>query len=410
MRPTRCHRAHGAATRKVNAVEEEKVNAHAAFLQFASGQLLFLGLTLLSQAQGRAIFPGMLRSPPPDTLPETTLKHFLKKNSTVVLAARALAATIFIATSAAAQTPWPTKPVKIVVPFAPGGTTDILARAMAPELSKAFGQPFVVENRAGAGGNIGADVVAKSAPDGYTLLMGTVGTHGINKSLYSKMSYDPQKDFAPITLVAGVPNVMVVNAEKARAAGINNVADFIRAAKAKPGQLNMASSGNGTSIHLAGELFKTMSGTYMTHFPYTGSGPALMAMVGGDMDVMFDNLPSSMQLIKSGKLKALAVTSSVRSAALPDVPTVEQAGGPTLKGFDASSWFGLLAPAGTSPDTVNRIQQEVAKSLNTPAIKEKLLAQGAIPGGNSPQQFTAFINAEHQKWAQVVKASGAKVD
>jgi tripartite-type tricarboxylate transporter receptor subunit TctC len=339
-------------------------------------------------------------------------KPFLSRRSGAFLATALAALTTFMATpSAWAQSAsWPTRPVKIVVPFAPGGTTDILARAMAPELSKAFGQPFVVENRAGAGGNIGADVVAKSTPDGYTLLMGTVGTHGINKSLYSKMAYDPQKDFAPITLVAGVPNVMVVNTEKAKAAGINNVTDFIRAAKAKPGTFNMASSGNGTSIHLAGELFKTMSGTYMTHFPYSGSGPALLALVGGDMDVMFDNLPSSMQLIKSGKLKALAVTSSERSAALPDVPTIEQAGGPALKGYDASSWFGLLAPTGTSPDIVNRIQQEAAKALGTPTMKEKLLAQGAIPGGNTPAQFTAFINAEHKKWAQVVKASGAKVD
>jgi tripartite-type tricarboxylate transporter receptor subunit TctC len=321
-----------------------------------------------------------------------------------------LAALSFGTLPAAAQNSWPTRPVRIVVPFTPGGTTDILARAIAPELSKAFGQSFVVDNRSGAGGNIGADIVAKAAPDGYTLLMGTVGTHGINKALYSKLSYDPQKDFAPITLVAGVPNVMVVNAEKAKAAGINNVADFIRVAKANPGKLNMASSGNGTSIHLAGELFKTMSGTYMTHFPYAGSGPALLGMMGGDMDVMFDNLPSSMPLIKSGRLKALAVTSSKRSAALPDVPTVEEAGGPALKGFDASSWFGLLAPAGTSPEIVKRIQQEVAKALATPAMKEKLLAQGAIPGGDTPQQFTAFINAEHKKWAQVVKASGAKVD
>ncbi|NDP64093.1 tripartite tricarboxylate transporter substrate binding protein [Polaromonas sp.] len=333
-----------------------------------------------------------------------------KPNRRSALACTALIATIFAANPAWSQTPWPARPVKIVVPFAPGGTTDILARAMAPELQKAFGQPFVVENRAGAGGNIGADVVAKSAPDGYTLLMGTVGTHGINKALYSKLAFDPQKDFAPITLVAGVPNVMVVNAEKAKAAGINNVTDFIRAAKANPGKFNMASSGNGTSIHMAGELFKTMSGIHMVHFPYGGSGPALMAMVGGDIDVMFDNLPSSMQLIKSGKLKALAVTSAQRSAALPDVPTVEEAGGPALKGFEASSWFGLLAPAGTPPDIINRIQQEAAKSLGTPAIKEKLLAQGAIPGGNTPEQFTAFINAEHKKWAQVVKTSGAKVD
>ena len=335
---------------------------------------------------------------------------FFKSKRRFALVSYAFIATILIAPSAWGQSAWPTRPVKIIVPFAPGGTTDILARAMAPELQKAFGQSFVVENRAGAGGNIGADAVSKSAPDGYTLLMGTVGTHGINKALYSRLPFDPQKDFAPITLVAGVPNVMVVNADKARAAGINTVADFIRVAKASPGKFNMASSGNGTSIHMAGELFKTMSGTFMTHFPFGGSGPALLSLMGGDMDVMFDNLPSSMQLIKSGKLKALAVTSAQRSAALPDVPTVEEAGGLALKGFEASSWFGLLAPAGTPPDIVNRIQQEAAKSLGSPAIKEKLLAQGAIPGGNTPQQFGAFINAEHVKWAQVVKTSGAKVD
>ena len=224
------------------------------------------------------------------------------------------------------------------------------------------------------------------------------------------MPFDPQKDFAPITLVAGVPNVMVVNSEKASARNIQNVADFIKYAKANPGKLNMGSSGNGTSIHLAGELFKSMSGTYMIHFPFSGSGPALLSLVGGDMDVMFDNLPSSMQLIKAGKLKALAVTSSQRSAALPDVPTVEQAGGPALKGFEASSWFGLLAPAGTPPEIVNRIQQEVAKSLNTAALKEKLLAQGAVPGGTTPQEFAKLIDSEIKKWAEVVKVSGAKVD
>lgn len=333
-----------------------------------------------------------------------------KQNRRAALVLTVYSAIFLIATSAQAQSTWPTRPVKIIVPFAPGGTTDILARAIAPELQKAFGQPFVVENRAGAGGNIGTDAVAKSAPDGYTLLMGTVGTHGINKALYSKLAFDPQKDFAPITLVAGVPNVMVVNAEKAGAARINTVADFVRVAKASPGKFNMASSGNGTSIHMAGELFKTMSGTYMIHFPFSGSGPALLSLVGGDMDVMFDNLPSSMQLIKSGKLKALAVTSAQRSPALPDVPTIEEAGGAALKGFEASSWFGLLAPASTPQDIVNRIQQEAAKSMSTPAIKEKLLAQGAVPGGNTPQQFSAFIDAEHIKWARVVKTSGAKVD
>nr|WP_304750217.1 tripartite tricarboxylate transporter substrate binding protein [Rhodoferax sp.] len=313
-----------------------------------------------------------------------------------------------IAIPALAQTAWPTKPVKIVVPFAPGGTTDILARAVAPELSKAFGQTFIVDNRGGAGGNVGADIVAKSPADGYTLLMGTVGTHGINKSLYSKMLYDPQKDFAPITLVAGVPNVMVMQTEKAKALGINSVSDFIAYAKAHPGQLNMASSGNGTSIHLAGELFKSMTGIFMTHIPYTGSGPAMMGMVSGTVDVMFDNLPSAMPQIKGGKLKAFAVTSSQRSAAMPDLPTIEEAG--KLKGFEASSWFGLLAPAGTPADVVLRLQQETAKALNSPAIKEKLLAQGAIPSGNSPQEFARLIDAEIKKWAPVVKASGARVD
>jgi tripartite-type tricarboxylate transporter receptor subunit TctC len=325
-------------------------------------------------------------------------------------AALALAAGLacLAALPAAAQGAWPTRPVRIVVPFAAGGTTDILARAMAPELSKAFGQQFIVDNRAGAGGNVGAEIVAHSPGDGYTLLMGTVGTHGINRALYAKLPYDPIKDFVPITLVAGVPNVMVMQTEKARSLGINNVADFIKYAKANPGKLNMASSGNGTSIHLAGELFKSMSGTYMVHFPYRGSGPALLDMVGGTMDVMFDNLPSSMPQIKAGKLKALAVTSARRSDALPDVPTIEQAAG--LKGFDASSWFGLLAPAGTPPDIVNRIQQEVAKSLGTAAIKEKLLAQGAIPSGNTPAEFARLIDSEHKKWAKVVKDSGAKVD
>ena len=295
-----------------------------------------------------------------------------------------------------------------MVPFAPGGTTDILARAVAPELAKAFGQPFVVENRGGAGGNIGAEQVAKAPADGYTLLMGTVGTHGINKSLYTKLAYDPQKDFAPITLVAGVPNVMVMNTERARQLGINSVPDFIQYARSQAAGFNMASSGNGTSIHLAGELFKSMTGVSMTHIPYTGSAPALLGLVSGQVDVMFDNLPSAMALIKSGKLKAFAVTSAQRSAAMPELPTLEDAG--QLKGFEASSWFGLLAPAGTPPEVLSRLQQETAKALNSPDIKEKLQAQGAIPSGNTPQQFAALIDAEIKKWAVVVKASGARVD
>ena len=333
-----------------------------------------------------------------------------RRRSVATVAAVTLACTFAVLASAHAQGVWPTKPVRIVVPFAPGGTTDILARALVPDLSRAFGQQFIVDNRAGAGGNVGAEIVARAPGDGYTLLMGTVGTHGINRALYAKLTYDPIKDFAPVTLLAAVPNVMVMNADKAKALGVKNVQDFIRVAKASPGKMNMASSGNGTSIHLAGELFKSMTGTYMLHLPYRGSGPALMDMVAGNADVMFDNLPSSMAQIKAGKLTALAVTSGERSAALPDVPTVEQAGGPALKGYEASSWFGLLAPAGTPPDIVNRIQQEVAKALASPAMKERLLAQGAIPGGNTPAEFTRHIDNEHRKWAGVVKASGAKVD
>ena len=309
-----------------------------------------------------------------------------------------------------AQPAWPTKPVRIVVPFAAGGTTDILARALAPELQKAFGQPFIVDNKPGAGGNNGAAEVAKAAPDGHTLLMGTVGTHAINPSLYSKMPYDHLKDFAPITLVAGVPNVLVMNPANAQRYGVDSVPALVRYAKANPGKLNMASSGNGTSIHLAGELFKSMTGTFMLHLPYGGSGPALIDLMSGNTDLMFDNLPSSLPHIKSGKLKAFAVTSATRSAALPDVPTIEEVGGPMLKGYEASSWFGLLAPAGTRADIVNRVQQETAKALASPALKERLQAQGAIPSGNTPADFTRHIAAETAKWAQVVKAAGAKVD
>ena len=331
----------------------------------------------------------------------------LNRRQVLAAAAAASAATVLPGTSHA-QGAWPNKPVRIVVPFAAGGTTDILARAIAGELSRAFGQQFIVENKPGAGGNVGSDLVAKSAPDGYTLLMGTVGTHAINQALYPKLPFDPVKDFTPITLIAGVPNVLVINPAKAAEAKIENVADFIRYLKANPGKINMASSGNGTSIHLSGELFKVMTGTFMVHFPYRGSGPALLDLIGGTMDVMFDNLPSAMPQIKAGKLKALAVTSAKRSDAMPDLPTIAEAG--PVKGFDASSWFGLLAPAGTPMDIVNKIQQESAKAMQTPALKERLLSQGAIPSGMPPAQFVAFIAAETKKWAPVVKVSGAKVD
>ncbi|MBB2915648.1 Bug family tripartite tricarboxylate transporter substrate binding protein [Cupriavidus alkaliphilus] len=309
---------------------------------------------------------------------------------------------------ALAADPYPAKPIRLVVPFAAGGTTDILARAVAAELGKLPGWNVVVDNKPGAGGNIGADIVAKAAPDGYTLLMGTVGTHGINQSLYGKLPFDPIKDFAPITEVAAVPNVLVLNPAFAQQNKIDSVKDLIAYARANPGKINMASSGNGTSIHLAGELFKTQTRTFMVHFPYKGSGPALTDLAGGTMQVMFDNLPSSMALIKSGKLKALAVTSAKPSPALPGVPTIAQAAG--LPQYEASSWFGMLAPAGTPPEVIQRIHQEVAKALGAPAVRERLQAQGAEPVGNTPEQFAAFIRAETAKWAKVVKDSGAKVD
>lgn len=311
--------------------------------------------------------------------------------------------------SAAHAQSYPTKPITIVVPFAPGGATDILARAVGAELTKSFGQQVIIDNRPGAGGNIGTQIVSRAAPDGYTLLMGTVGTHGINQSLYPKLPYDPIKDFAPVTLVAAVPNVLVLNTAFAEKNKITDVKSFVDHAKANPGKLNMASAGNGTSIHLAGELFKTMTKTFMVHIPYRGSSPAVADLVGGQAELMFDNLPSAMSHIKSGRLVALGVTSSKPSAALPQVPTIASAGGP-LTGYDASSWFGILAPAGTPKEIVTKLQQEISKSLASPAVKEKLIAQGAEPVGNTPEQFQAHIQAETKKWAKVVKDSGAKVD
>jgi tripartite-type tricarboxylate transporter receptor subunit TctC len=321
--------------------------------------------------------------------------------------AAALALGAVLPATAPAQA-YPSKPVRFVVPFPAGGTTDIVARLVGAELQKMWGQPVVIENRGGAGGNIGTEVVAKAAPDGYTLLMGTVGTHAINLPLYTqgggKLSFDPVKDFAPITLVAAVPNVMVVPA----ALPVNSVKEFIDYARARPGKLNIASSGNGTSIHLAGELFKNLTKTYMVHLPYRGSAPAVSDLIAGNTQVMFDNLPSSLPHIKSGRLKALGVTSLARAPALPDVPTIEEAAG--LKGFDATSWFGLLALAGTPREIVSKVHADVAKVLASADMKTRFINQGANPVGNTPEQFAAHINAEITKWTQVVKFSGAKID
>lgn len=337
--------------------------------------------------------------------------HFSKSKRRFTLFAAAISMLGFSQLAFAQGTDFPTKPIKIVVPFAAAGTTDILARAVAAELQKNNGWNVIVENRPGAGGNIGADIVAKAPGDGYTILMGTVGTHGINQALYAKsggLPYDPIKDFAPITLVAPVPNVLVLNPAFAQKNNINSVNDFIKYAKANPGKINVSSSGNGTSIHLSAELFKSLTKTYMLHLPYKGSGPALTDLVAGNVDAMFDNLPSSISFIKSGKLKALAVTSAKRSPAVPDLPTVAEAA--NLPTYEASSWFGLLAPAKTPKPIVNQIRDAVAKSLSSPAVKDKLLALGAEPSGNTPEQFATMIANEHVKWAKVVQVSGAKVD
>ncbi|HEV2976540.1 MAG TPA: tripartite tricarboxylate transporter substrate binding protein [Casimicrobiaceae bacterium] len=315
----------------------------------------------------------------------------------------ALFVLLALSAAAAAAQPYPSKPIRLVVPFPAGGTTDILAREVGQRLSLSLGQPVVIDNRPGAAGNIGSELVAKSAPDGYTLLMATVGTHAINPNLYARIPYDHVKDFAPVVLVAGVPNVLEVTPSLP----VHSVADLIKLAKEKPGQINFASSGSGTSIHLSGELFKTMAGVDMTHVPYKGSAPAITDLIGGQVQVMFDNLPSSLQQIKAGKLRAIAVTSAQRAPALPDIPTIAESG---LPGFEATSWFGIVAPAGTPPTIIARINADVNQWLQSPEAKEKLLAQGAVAAGGSPEQFAAYIHTETEKWARVVKASGAKVD
>lgn len=322
------------------------------------------------------------------------------------LGTAALAAA-FLLPAAPALADYPERDVKIIVPFPAGGTTDIAARIVAAELGKTWKKAVVVDNKAGAGGNVGTAEAARATPDGYTLLMGTVSTHAINQSVYAKLPYDPVKDFVPVTLVIPVPNILELNPGFADKHGIRNVADLIKYLKANPGTVNMASTGNGTSTHLSGELFQSMTGTRMTHVPYKGSSPALTDVMAGSADLIFDNLPSSMGFLKSNKLHPLAVTTAQRSPALPDVPTMAEAGVP---GYDASSWFGLLAPAGTPQPVVDKIQRDVAAALQQESVRAQLQAQGATPSGNTPAQFKQFMAQESAKWAEVVKQSGAKVD
>jgi len=309
-----------------------------------------------------------------------------------------------VASTAAAQVPaYPTKPIRLVVPFPPGGPLDIVGRTIAQKLSEAWGQSVVVDNRPGAGGNIGADLVAKSPPDGYTILMGALSTHAVNPSLYAKMPYDAVKDFAPITLVAITPNVLVVNASLP----VNSAREFVAYAKANSGKLAFGSGSNGSAGHLAGELFKVETATDIVHVPYKGGAPATQALLAGDTQFMFDNLANAMPQVKAGKLKALAVTTAERSKLAPELPTMAEAG---LPGFDISTWFGLLAPAGTPKEVIAKWHAEVTKILNSPEMRERLTAQGAEPAPITPDQFAAFIQSEIPKYARIVRISGAKVD
>jgi tripartite-type tricarboxylate transporter receptor subunit TctC len=319
------------------------------------------------------------------------------------LAAFAMATFGVLATQAASAQSWPNKPIRIVVPFTAGGNTDIVARLIGEGLSKTFGQPVLIENKPGAAGLVGATAVAKAPADGYTFLMGTVGTHAINAGLYTKMPYDTVKDFTPVTLIASVPNILVVHPSLP----VNSVKDLIGYLKANPDKANFSSSGNGTSIHLSGELFKIKTGVTMTHIPYKGSPPALADLMGGQVQLMFDNLPTSLPHVKAGKLKALAVTTAKRIPALPDVPTVAESG---LPGFETGSWFGLLAPAGTPNEIVAKLDAEIRKMVRSPELREKLIQQGAEPVGMGSEEFAAHIKSELVKWGEVVKASGAKAD
>ncbi|HZY21276.1 MAG TPA: tripartite tricarboxylate transporter substrate binding protein [Beijerinckiaceae bacterium] len=316
----------------------------------------------------------------------------------------ALALTATAAPAAPPADTYPSRIVKLIVPFPAGGTTDIFARHIGDRLAKAFGHNFVIDNRGGAGGNIGSDAVAKADPDGYTLLVGTVGTHAINTSLYTRMPYDPVRDFAPVAYLAGVPNIMEVNPKNVKA---TTVKEFIAEAKAAPKKLSFASSGNGTSIHLSGEMFKQMTGVELVHVPYRGSAPAVNDLIAGQVDVMFDNLPSSIEQVRGGNLRAIAVTSLKRSVALPDVPTIDESG---LQGFDASSWFAIFAPAKTPPEIVQKLNAEVLKALADPELQKRFADIGGEIRPYKPDELAAFVKAEIEKWAKVVKASGAKIE
>src|SRR3954469_15020238 len=297
---------------------------------------------------------------------------------------------------------WPTKQVNLIVPFSAGGTTDLFGRLLANYMHQKFGQPFIVENRAGAGGNLGAQLVARAAPDGYTFLVGTVSTHAINPFMYSKLPYDTQKDFQPVSLIARLPNILVVHPDMP----VKTVPELVAYLKANPDKMSYGSSGVGTSIHLAAELFKIKTGTTMTHVPFRSSGDIMNNLTGGHIELAFDNITLAWTQVKAGRLRALAVTSTERSAIAPDVPVMAD----TIAGFEATSWHGVFAPAGTPKPIVDKMAAEMKRILNLPEVKDKLFEIGAIAAPMTPEEFAKFIEGERAKWSEVVKTAGVKAD
>lgn len=302
---------------------------------------------------------------------------------------------------------WPTKPIRFVVPYPPGGPLDTMARVLAEQVKPTLGQSVIVENRPGAGGNIGADLIAKAQPDGYTLVMGAVATHAINPALYSKIPYDAVRDFAPIALVASVPNVLIINKEFADKNSIRTLQDLVKYALAHPGKLNYGSGGSGSAGHLAGELLAARTKIKAVHIPYQGAAPAKLALLSGQSEFMFDNLASAASLIKEGKVVALAVTTDQRSGILPEVPTVQETG---IKPFDIGTWFGVFATAGTPPAVIAKLHQAYSTALADPAIQTRLKQMGSNALTLTPDQFAGMVIQERQKYQELVKLSGAKVD
>lgn len=313
-----------------------------------------------------------------------------------------LVAALLAPTQVMAQTDYPTRPIRIIVAFTPGGTTDIIARILGRKMTEAWGQPVIIENRPGAGGNLGSEIVAKSPPDGYTLLIGSVGPLAINATLYPKMPYDNLKDFAPVSLVAAVSNMLVVHPS----VPVKTVQELVALAKAKPGELNYGSTGNGTTGHLSGELLNDQAGIKLVHIPYRGA-VAVNDLLGGQVQLMFATIPSVIQHVKVGSLRAVAVTSNKRIPAVADVPTIAESGYPQ---FEASSWYGITAPTGTPDAIVRKLSAEIDKIINLPDINEQLVSQGAEPIGGTPEAFGAYMKSETEKWAKVLKASGIKLE